>query len=130
MKKYNKSEIMKNAWNLVRTLGMTMSEALRKAWADAKTTLEKVVFEGFAKVIIHKNGKTNPYIGTEYDSESNYLTFKLWEKGNNRRIYINDYKRRSCGYIDLNNNNVIVDAAGYCSAYETAQWFLSNYAIA
>lgn len=45
---YNKSEIMKNAWNIYRdskldfmgypTLqGITFSKALKQAWADAKT---------------------------------------------------------------------------------------------
>ena len=34
--KYNKSEIMKNAWNLVKTMKITMSAALRKAWAAAR----------------------------------------------------------------------------------------------
>lgn len=34
---YNKSQIMKNAWTLRRMTGCTMSEALRKSWADAKS---------------------------------------------------------------------------------------------
>lgn len=36
MKKYNLSQIMKNAWRMVKTAGMTISAALRKAWAMAK----------------------------------------------------------------------------------------------
>ena len=128
--KYNKAEIMRNAWAAVRTLGITMSEALKRAWAVAKTAAEKIAFNGFAKVAIRENGETNPNVGGEKDCDSNYLTFKMWEKNGNRRIYINDYKRRSCGYIDLNNGNKIVNAAAYCSAQETAEYFLSKYTVA
>lgn len=34
--KYNKSEIMKNAWEIRKTSGVTMSVALKKAWNVAK----------------------------------------------------------------------------------------------
>lgn len=34
--KYNRSEIMRNAWNIRRESGCTMSAALKKAWAVAK----------------------------------------------------------------------------------------------
>ena len=84
-------------------------------------------FEGTALVAKVENGKTNMYIGTEYDSESNYLTFNLWEKGNKRRIYMNDYKRRSVGYIDLTNGNEIV--TDYRYAEETAESFLTEYEV-
>lgn len=36
MKKYDLSEIMKNAWAIRRMTGCAMSEALRKSWANAK----------------------------------------------------------------------------------------------
>lgn len=36
MKKYNLSNIMKNAWAIRRMTGCTMSEALRQSWANAK----------------------------------------------------------------------------------------------
>lgn len=35
--KYNLKSIMNNAWKLVRKLAITMSEALKIAWANAKT---------------------------------------------------------------------------------------------
>lgn len=31
------------------------------------------------------------------------LTFNRWEKAGKRRIYINDYKRRTIGFIDMDN---------------------------
>ena len=36
MKKYNMHEIMANAWNIRRTNNVSMSTALRAAWALAK----------------------------------------------------------------------------------------------
>lgn len=33
---YNRKEIMKNAWNIRRTAGVSMSVALKAAWALAK----------------------------------------------------------------------------------------------
>ena len=36
MKKYNLSKIMKRAWELVKTAGMTISSGLKKAWEEAK----------------------------------------------------------------------------------------------
>ena len=37
---YNKSEIMKNAWNLRKSAGVSMSIALKSAWALAKAVNE------------------------------------------------------------------------------------------
>ena len=42
---YNKSEIMKNAWNIYRNRGpvsriKTFAEALRRSWADAKAKVQ------------------------------------------------------------------------------------------
>lgn len=44
MKKYNMHEIMANAWNIRRTNNVSMSTALRAAWALAKAinTAEEV----------------------------------------------------------------------------------------
>lgn len=36
---YNKSEIFNNAWNLVKSLSITLAEALRRAWKSAKLLL-------------------------------------------------------------------------------------------
>jgi len=43
-----------------------------------------------------------------------FLTFRKWEKNGKCRIYINDYKGRTIGYIDHNNNDeaVINDRQG------------------
>lgn len=127
MKKYNLSKIMKRAWKLVKSAGMTISSGLKKAWEEAKRIMKKIKFEGTAKVAKIVNGKQSMYVGTEYDSDSNYFTFNLWERGNMRRIYINDYRRRSVGYIDINNNNALVTEYSKGEVIETANWFISNY---
>lgn len=50
-------------------------------------------------------------------SDSHYLTFKRWEKGDKKRIYINDYKRRTLGYIDMITGEVnISDRQGNMQA--------------
>lgn len=46
--KYNKREIMKAAWNRVKTAGMTISAALKAAWADAKSVI-KTITDGTEK---------------------------------------------------------------------------------
>ena len=40
MKKYNRSEIMKNAWTIVRNFGKNISEALKMAWNLAKAIIK------------------------------------------------------------------------------------------
>ena len=42
-----------------------------------------------------------------WDQDSNYLYFKKWEKGDIKRIYINDYKKRTLGYIE--DDKVIIN---------------------
>ena len=127
MKKYNLSKIMKRAWELVKKTGMTISSGLKKSWKEAKEIMEKIKFERSAKVAKILNGKTNMYVGTEFDSDSNYFTFNLWERGSKRRIYINDYNRRSVGYIDLNNSNRLETSFSKGEVIETANWFINNY---
>lgn len=43
MKKYNLSNIMKRAWELVKKSAMTISSGLKKAWEEAKTMEQKLV---------------------------------------------------------------------------------------
>lgn len=41
------------------------------------------------------------------DVDSQHLTFNYWSKGDKHRVYINDYKRRTLGYIDIDNDNAV-----------------------
>ena len=126
MKKYNLSNIMKRAWEMVKTFGATISEGLKEAWKEAKSALEKIKFEGTAIIGKVRKGEDKPEEVEK--SGSNFYKFNLWEKGGKRRIYINDYQRRSMGYIDLNNNNEIeVNYSQDSDQYRTAKWFIENY---
>lgn len=40
---------------------------------------------------------------------------------------MNDYNRRTVGYIDINNNNSIETSYSRGEVVETAKWFLENY---
>lgn len=95
-------KIMKRAWEIYRTLTGThkskISIALKKAWSEVKTMVKKA-FEKTAKVASAE----------ETYGESYFLTFNAWEKYGKRRIYINDYKKRTLGYIDRENGEVIIN---------------------
>ena len=86
-----------------------------------------IKFEKMAKVAIRNKGEVNPNCGTEHDDESNYLIFKLWEKNGYKRIYANNYKKASVGYIDCNNNNQIVSGYSKGEVIETIKYFKENY---
>lgn len=45
-------------------------------------------------------------------SDADYLKFKPWTKNGVTRIYINDYKRRTIGYINEDGSSVISDNQG------------------
>ena len=71
--KYNKSNIMRNAWNLVKTSGIKMSTALKSAWALEKAMMaaEKHMDDdcGHAKLSVNdwvKYGKTRTYIAIKH----------------------------------------------------------------
>lgn len=124
--KYNLSKIMKRAWELVKKMGMTISSGLKKAWEEAKHTMIK--FEGTSEIaIVDANGECNPNCGTSNDDGSNYLTFKMWEKYGHKRVYVSDYKNRTVGYINCNNNNQIVSEFSKGDFFETMKWFVANY---
>lgn len=55
----------------------------------------------FTTMIIAKSATADAEI------DSQHLTFKYWNKGDKHRVYINDYKRRTLGYIDLDNDNAV-----------------------
>ena len=91
--------VMTRAWEIYRTLTgdklAKLSQALKMAWAEVKSAA-KDIFNGFAKVAKAENA----------DSEHKFLYFKGWEKYGKKRIYINDYKNRTLGFIE--NDEVII----------------------
>ena len=88
MKKFNKSDIMKLAWQFVKTSGQTLSECLKIAWRnfkllnELKTSIVKFYFQkvdgsireayGTLKVDIETTGdqrKKNETVQTYFDTE-------------------------------------------------------------
>lgn len=67
MKKYNLSSIMKRAWELVKKAGLCISEGLKLAWKEAKL------------------------MGETMEEKLIRLGYKVWEKGDMKRIYIKKY---------------------------------------
>lgn len=122
--KYNLSSIMKRAWEMVKKVGMTISEGLKTAWKEAKAMAEKKEFNGFVKLVI---------AGREHysdDKDCKFLRFKKWEKHGLERIYVNDYKRRTLGYIE-NGEFCLKDRQGLSrnEADVTIERFMSEYAF-
>lgn len=97
-----KAQIMKRAHEIAKSLegdySARMSIALRQAWAEAKIPT-KTTFNGFVKMV--QPSREN------YEDDCKYLFFKLWEKKGYKRVYINDYKRRTLGYIENGVLNLI-----------------------
>lgn len=77
MKKYNLSKIMKRAWELVKKAGLCISEGLKLAWKEAKN-MEETMEEKLIR-----------------------LGYKVWEKGDMKRIYINDFQK----YLEVEETN-------------------------
>lgn len=78
MKKYNLSNIMKRAWELVKKAGLCISEGLKKAWKEAKHMGE--ITKGSVKQIAWaqdiKDGvikALNLSLKLNKESENNYL---------------------------------------------------------
>lgn len=121
MKKYNLSNIMKRAWELVKKAGMTISSGLKKAWEEAKEMKENLVEE--LKANLEDMMYNNIYIHAGVERS---VSTKLWEKNGNKRTYlaINCYTANGrfkgsykCGYVDMVTNEYVfgkyddVDAA-------------------
>lgn len=49
--RYNLSNIMKRAWQLVKANGETISAGLKKAWAEAKAQIKEVAMRGSERQI-------------------------------------------------------------------------------
>ena len=96
MKKYNLSNIMKRAWEMVKKLGFGISEALKKAWKEAKegetrmTGTEKQI--SFARDLVEK-------MNTQFDAliadckaqfPENVSMWKSCKEGYNRIISMQD----------------------------------------
>lgn len=87
---YNRHEIMKNAWNIRRTAGVSMSVALKAAWALAKAVnkAEEVAASSSWNAKVHVND------WVKYGKNRTYVEVA---------IYTNAWNRKSTekiGYVD------------------------------
>ena len=90
--KYNRSEIMKRAWELYRTYRRwerTFAWCLTKAWAEANQEASENVYNGVDFVN-----------GMEITMNDVTCTLNRWSKYGMDRVYINRNGKRD-GYVDL-----------------------------
>lgn len=127
MKKYNLSEIMKRAWELVKKSALTIGSALRQAWKEAKENMvEKSLIE-ILKSNLEKMAYENPSIHAGMDRT---VSAKYWEKGEAKRTYlaINCYTLAGrfkgsykCGYVDMVTGKYV------CGKYDEVDAANSEY---
>lgn len=113
MKKYNLSEIMKNAWATYKKFQkfvqkLPFAECLKRAWEDAKKALEKPAEITLAtiKAAAHKLVESG-----EYES----ISCKDWHNYGKSRVYIRAYRHTlagnlrtaDCGYWDNDNHKYV-----------------------
>lgn len=77
MKRFNLSQIMKKAWSYVKKAGLSISQGLVLAWREAKSMKETM------------------------EEKLLRLGYKVWEKGDMKRIYINDFQK----YLEVEETN-------------------------
>lgn len=103
MKKYNLSNIMKRAWELVKKLGVTISEGLKNAWAEAKAV---AVEENLRTKVIKA---IESLISEAADVYEYRVSENVWEKYGKSRTYFKVIETRAnskhyvsydCGYVD------------------------------
>lgn len=103
MKKYNLSKIMKRAWELVKRLGFGISEALKKAWKEAK------ILQTWEDL----QNKADEYCA----NNRSRWTVSHWEKYGYNRYYINIWKNgrkygHAAGYWDENKQKYVAPEKG------------------
>ena len=87
---YNRKEIMKNAWNIRRTAGVSMSIALKSAWALAKAINEaEKVAAG-----IDWNTKVHVNDWAKYGKSRTYVEVAVYTNAWNRK------RTEKIGYVD------------------------------
>lgn len=108
MKKYNLSEIMKRAWELVKKESMTISEGLKKAWKEAKEMMKSIRNRVAAEI--------ESLIAEAADIYNYKMIVNVWEKYGKSRTYFKVIETRAhsthcttydCGYVD-NKSEVYV----------------------
>lgn len=81
--KYNLSEIMKRAWEVVRVAKTSFSAALRFSWACAKKAIELKTKE----YRTHEDCKVSFTIWAKYGKVRAYYRCNWWSKYSNSKSY-------------------------------------------
>lgn len=91
--KYNKREIMMNAWTLIKRDGINRSTAMKSAWALAKAEVEANRYmEEDCNYCGHKKVVMNDW--TKYGKSRTYVSVKVWTNAWNLKREI------KLGYVD------------------------------
>lgn len=96
MRKYNLSKIMKRAWEMVKKVGFGISEALKKAWNEAKKGVTKMTGTerqiNFANDLIEKMNKQFDALITDCKAQfpENVSMWESCKDGYNRIISESD----------------------------------------
>ena len=100
MKKYNLSNIMKRAWELVKGFNFSISLALKKAWSEAKSLKEQLISKLNLLVKMQEgigNGYHYEIVVKDWNNYGKSRTyFSIIETRDNRR----HYKKFDYGYFD------------------------------
>lgn len=110
--KYNRSEIMKDAWNTFKNPGYyfhpnfkpTFGQCLKMAWAKyKKLAAEKAANEAEFSRLAGKQFEN----GMEITFDGVTFVLRRWTKGGHDRIYLNGSygwnSRKSAGFVDIKN---------------------------
>lgn len=106
--KYDMSKIMKRAWELVKTMGMNISEGLKKAWKEAKNMVKSLKEKVAAEI--------ENLIADAADVYDYRISEGVWEKYGKNRTYFKVIETRKnskhyvsydMGYIDNNTEKYI-----------------------
>lgn len=118
MKKYNLSNIMKNAWEISHMTGCTMSDALRKAWSSAKAPkdiVSSLLSAGGRRWT--KNGKDRIYlsraIGTDLDMTADDAPCAFGYTGMSRSVRNIISKIVDSAYYDVVSGKLVYDRTSY-----------------
>lgn len=108
--KYNRSEIFKRAWSIVKTDGLNMSQSLIIAWAEAKSIK--------TSVLNHLKDNLNLRMKNK-EIDQYHVNTKDWTTRTDHRTYISFVtqqaqrrKKQECGYVD-NLTNTYIPAPNY-----------------
>ena len=109
MKKYNLSNIMKRAWELVKRAGMTISAGLKKAWKEAKEMIKETMkFNVIGNETFTVNTVTGEITGKTYNA-------KEWIKRNFNAKWDRDGKKWVADVSELKEE--LTKNSGYYEKY-------------